>query len=643
MGQRLRVVAWLRFGNKAQLTKGLQGFAAHEAPGYFEADQWDVDGLDARVSIDAELPGDFTNVERPFMEIVRCAQRGYVDYFEEGNARIYGGGKGPLKRWACASVDRGFIMPEGTMPLPWPEGAQRMVLEGSLSFADAKAAGAVGAQLPVRLPFMQEDGAVRELRLGTDAWKVDGASLAVGVAIVGPAPALATAVVEAMMLVSAKAKGGALVLYTPFGTHTVKAGAKHAFEARRKTPEGALPEVAPVDAKEPVARAEAPAAAPAAPVAQKKKARAAAPSEDLPLAGDPRVAGARSVAGGVVVWGGRAITVFDAALAPVRTFALEGEDWSWTIKDVVALDEGRFAVVFDGWRTLGLLDARTGEKAIVRTEHSSVKEAHRFGDAIVSCGAFAGLVQVHRGADEIARFDAGHPIDKLAVLPDGTGVCVGHDGSSRWDLARAAKLADLGSRTDVHVFADGRWLLEKYGELEGGDGWDVRFSLDVGNSHTVGEVDAKTLFAFSSSGRSVHLVDRATGAQTALATGHKKDLGAFRRVDDGLWASHARSMPGLNERFGFDGTVRLFAQDGWAPAGVLDTKAPVRALVPLGRGRCALLFDDPIRGKEIALVRGAEVVGAVKAKKAIAGALAMDGDRLLWWSKDGAARVRAVG
>ncbi|MFO0757817.1 MAG: hypothetical protein U0359_15080 [Byssovorax sp.] len=46
MGQDLRVVSWLRFGNKAQLTKGLRAFAEHAAPGYYDADAWEQRDLD---------------------------------------------------------------------------------------------------------------------------------------------------------------------------------------------------------------------------------------------------------------------------------------------------------------------------------------------------------------------------------------------------------------------------------------------------------------------------------------------------------------------------------------------------------------------------------------------------------------------
>ena len=106
MGQLLRVAAWLRFASQSQLTKGLEGFAKHEAPGFFEARQWAVRQLDARLCLESELPGDFSDVEAPFIEMFRAARWGYIDYFEEGNDRRQGDSRDPVKRWSCHNVPR---------------------------------------------------------------------------------------------------------------------------------------------------------------------------------------------------------------------------------------------------------------------------------------------------------------------------------------------------------------------------------------------------------------------------------------------------------------------------------------------------------------------------------------------------------
>src|SRR5262249_39398219 len=155
------------FGNKAQLAKGLNGFVANEAPGYFEPANWDVDGLDAFVRIDSELPGDFDNVERAFIAMFSAAKFCYVDYFEAGNRRIYAGSEGPLKRW-CRAFATKYVFPEGTMALEWAGPDGPIVLDGAIQFADEKSAQAIRAQLPLRMPFLAKEDGARELRLGED-------------------------------------------------------------------------------------------------------------------------------------------------------------------------------------------------------------------------------------------------------------------------------------------------------------------------------------------------------------------------------------------------------------------------------------------------------------------------------------------
>jgi hypothetical protein len=625
MSQRLRVVGWLRFGNKAQLTKGLEGFAANEAPGYFESDHWEITGLDARVRIDSELPGDFDNVERGFMAMFGAAKHGYVDYFEDGNTRIYGGHKGPFKRWARAFANK-WVFPEGTMGLGLPAPDATLVLGGSVQFADEKAAKAAKDQLPFRLPYLDTKEA-KELRLGDDVFRVEGKTLALAAVVTGPANVLEDAIAEALMAAAAKAKAGAFTVHPPRGRIDIKAGGKRTFDAVREAapPSDPFPRIAPVDPKSPLPEK------PEDPKA-KKKASAEAPQ----LEGHAKVVGAkRFPSGHLAVWGGNELTIFSSALAPLHTFSLAREEdaYGWPIEDVLELGAGRFAIHYESWSRIDLLDLAARTKETIVTSHSGVKGAAALGGKIVSW-SYSGKVLVHDGLEQKVEIQTADSLDRVVILPDGTGIAIVSMGAAtRWNLETGAKIADLEKCTAVHVLSNGTFLLEDYGKFSG----DIRFTVDEGNSHTVIEVDETTLAIFSSSQRKLTLVDRASGKKREIATGHKKDLGGLVRLSDDLWVTHGKSMPGLNERFGFDAVLMFWTRD-WEKLSELDIRAPVRAIVPFGAGKCAVLFDGPVAGKEMHILDGRKPLAVIKAKKAIAGAVSSD-DKLLYWSKDFIARV----
>jgi hypothetical protein len=167
-------------------------------------------------------------------------------------------------------------------------------------------------------------------------------------------------------------------------------------------------------------------------------------------------------------------------------------------------------------------------------------------------------------------------------------------------------------------------------------------SIDEGHSHHVTQVSDDEILVHSQSQRGFVILSLRDGARREVDTGHTKSLGAVVRLDERLWMSHARSMPGLNERFGFDGTARVWEQGSWSEVGSHDTKAAIREIVPLGEGRAALLLDDVVRGKEVPVydARRSRLAGTAKgARKSVSGALALPDGRLLLWSKDGRARV----
>ena len=346
MGQRLRVVGWLRFGNKAQLTKGLRAFAENEAPGYYEADAWSVEGLDAHIRLDVELPGDFDNVERPFLGMSWASAYGYVDYFEDGNDKIHGGPQnGPLKRWNTGHLNRQlkWVSPYGTSGLAYPRGDVILTVSGRLRFDEASDAEKALGSLPLRLPYLDREGA-RELRLGADVVRREGGEIVIEAAIEAP-----TQVVEPLnevfRMLAAKAKTGKITLREPSWTSTAAAGSKKIERAslREKPVAGEATPVHTVDATAPIVRAaEAPPAEAKTSAGKKKATAKAAATDDVTLEGHPGgIAGAALLPGGrLAAWGGRSVSFFEADLSLAYTGSIATEidsNFAWPVNGVVGL------------------------------------------------------------------------------------------------------------------------------------------------------------------------------------------------------------------------------------------------------------------------------------------------------------------
>lgn len=219
MPQHLRVAGWLRFANRAALTRALKTFAEYEAPSYFAVADWRIEGLDTHLAINRELPGDFDDVGVGFWKMASGARHGYVDYFETG-------GSGPsyreVRRWACGLMDKRWPLGRD---VPFVADDEPMLLSGSLSFADAAVAAQAIERLPLRLPVLGETG-LTELVIDRDAVRANELSLAAAATIVAPPAIYEDAILEALSAIAAPAKSGSLHLTRANRKHRVKAGSK---------------------------------------------------------------------------------------------------------------------------------------------------------------------------------------------------------------------------------------------------------------------------------------------------------------------------------------------------------------------------------------------------------------------------------
>lgn len=219
--------------------------------------------------------------------------------------------------------------------------------------------------------------------------------------------------------------------------------------------------------------------------------------------------------------------------------------------------------------------------------------------------------------------------------------------SVRWNPRTGAVLDEYGAQTGVHALSKGRFLLEKYGvfELRGTESGSapLSFTLDEGNSHRVFAIsdDEIVVPVYESLGT----VSLRTGEPVCRATGHTKPIEGLFRAGNNRWLTHARSLPGLNERFGFDGTLRVFEEATWDEVAHHDTKAPIRALLPLTENRFAVLLDHSICGRSVPIFdfdRG-KITGTIEGpKKEVLGVLPLPNDRALVWAKDKTARIVAT-
>lgn len=243
MGQNLRVVGWLRFANKAQLNKGLDAFSALAAPEYYRRESWEIEGLDAHIRLDVELPGDFDDVERPFTEMARHAAFGYVDYFEQGNDRITPNALpgSTVKRWVVKWIDkkRPEVDPRGTSgvhlePAAGPFG-RPLHLKGSFTFDDADKL-AQAARETFRLPFLTREG-VHEIRLGAGVFAPSAKAVSIDVAVSAPIWTISEPLIEVLRAVSAKAVKGSVSLTSDSSIkHVVEAGGKLQTTSGKKSP-----------------------------------------------------------------------------------------------------------------------------------------------------------------------------------------------------------------------------------------------------------------------------------------------------------------------------------------------------------------------------------------------------------------------
>jgi hypothetical protein len=519
-----------------------------------------------------------------------------------------------------------MLVPEGTGALGWPTEDSTLVLGGAVKFADEKAALSVMEQLPLRIPFLTK-ASVLELRLGRDAFHVEGKTLSLAARVTGPANVLEGAIEEALRAIATKAKSGALTMHGLGERMEIQAGGKRTFGPRHETaPANSFPAIAPIDPRK------TPLAAKPAATNGKKGAAAEPPA----LEGHAKVSGAKRLPSGcVAVWGGAVATIYTSELAPLHSFPLKDrpDEYAWPVSGVFELGHDRVAVTHESWSDVDVLDLEARSRQVLRTSHSSVHGAAALDKRLVTWG-YAGKISVHEGLEERLVIDAGDSLNTVAVLPDKTAIAIASDKATRWNLETGAKVADLGKKTHVHVLTDGSFLLENYGVFE-------KFTIDKGNPQEIVEVDPRTFAVFSQHHRQVHLVDRASGKTKKKIDAQQKYIGGVVRVG-AQWATHGKSTPGLNERFGFDGTVRLWSED-WTMTDEIDTKSPVRSLIPLGGAWFALLFDDALKSKELHVYEGAKSRATYKAKKPIAGALVLEDGRVLYWSKDGIARIISRG
>jgi hypothetical protein len=653
MGQRLRVAGWLRFGSKTGLEKALRAFASLAAPEYYDESAWDVEGLDAHIAIDTELPGDFTGVEKPFIEMIRPAAFGYVDYFEEGNLEISAsrGSTGPLKRWAVAHVDKKLKMigPWGTMGLGYPKADETVLLSGAFDFADAKGAAAAIAA-PIRLPYIADSG-VRELRLAGKALALAGARLKVEAAITGPWEQLQEPLIEALMALSIKASSGAVTVRGGAYNHEVSAKAKVAKSttmAKATAPKGAA-RLAPVDPSATPAPAARPAPAAPAPAAAGKRGtkKAAAEAPFVMLDDQGPVQGARVLSDGrLFTWGGGKATFWSLPdVAPLHTFSLAagGEGGGvWPIRGASEVPGGRVLVFHEMDGDVELLDGQSGELRRLKGHGQSVLGAASEGDLLLTWSRDCTFRTWSLDGEERRTFRAVDDGDASQVAPlgDGTFLVITSGPARRMRAATGEVVEELGALTAAHPIGRGRHVLEHYGEFKLRGGGALSFVLDKGNAHQVHPLgEGHVVIAAHADFHEVSLHD---GSMRAIATGHTKDVKYLAALGGGLWATHGRSMPGLNERFGFDGRLKVWAEGAWTELSSYDAQVPIAQAIPLRGGRVALLLDDAVRGKEVPIIdaRKGWLSTTVKGpKKAVLGALELPDGRLLVWAKDRSARI----
>jgi hypothetical protein len=179
------------------------------------------------IALDRELPGGIRDAEEGFVAVYREATRGYLDYFEQGktddlppeHVRIFG--QTPIWRWARFGYSHPLPMRDR---IAFASPLRDAWLTGKLSFESEEEAQKARASLPGRIPFLTADG-VLELRLDETAFSPEGATLTASATLRIPLE-VCEAICEALGVLGAKAKSGALVLLAPPLRYEVVAGAK---------------------------------------------------------------------------------------------------------------------------------------------------------------------------------------------------------------------------------------------------------------------------------------------------------------------------------------------------------------------------------------------------------------------------------
>jgi len=643
MGQDLRVAGWLRFGNQAQLAKGLRAFAGDAAPGYYDENSWDISGLDAQIRLEVELPGDFTRVEVPFMAMVKAAVAGYVDYFEDGKKEFYGGGTGPVARWVVHQIDKRhkFMFASGTTSHAFPGAREKSVvnLTGKLTFESSKAVEqTLGEAKLFRLPFLTSKG-IDELRLGADAFTVSGKSLTAALAIHGNARVLEAPVRELARALSLKAKTGALdVTGGDTMERTITPKGKIAMRTNtKKLPE--LTKVAPV-----AARSALPAGA-AAPVEKQ--------AENVTLL-KPAAATKNAMllsSGRLVTWSDGSISFWDLpSLAPAWSVKLgtkHDPDFAWPITGVTELEQSRVVVYHEMNGDLDLVDPARKERNRLELHGHSVYGVQKLADRCLSW-SLDGTAQTFTASGEpLTKFETkvDGRVDAVHAMADGTVYVRADDKLVSYNLESGERIAEHGKCELLSSLPGGRVLigLETHHELRDATGTLATFDFapEYGTTVVVGGEDRYFLHAYHA--RIVHELRKTSRGWTsrAIITQHTKNVGGVVPLGDGLIVTHARTMPGLDEQFGFDGTVR-FWDDAFEPIGSIDMRAPIERIIALPGGRGAVVMRDALRGKEVAIVdaRKAKIATTLKGpKKPVGGALWIPDRGLLVWSADKTTRI----
>jgi WD40 repeat protein len=660
MGQRLRVVGWLRFGNKSQLGKGLTGFLGRAPSEYFNETAWQIEGLDAHLALDTELAGDFTEVDRCFVEMIQAAAFGYVDYFEEGDTHPcdFTGKPHPVRRWAVNFHDRKFLPVMCWLGLGFPAGDTAIEVTGAYDFADEKAAAAAVAG-GFRLSYLTAQ-AVRELRLDR-AITLAGSRVTLAARIQAPWTQVGEPLIEVVRALGHKATAGQIAMRGDRVREILGPKAKKPKGKEPPSPTAPLPSIEPVDP------AQSPPAATSSTPAE--KAPAGEESKDAAQGKGAKGKGAKGKAtakpaGAVVLEAGRGSGKGAVVLSDGRLIT-----WGDTQASLWSLPEGALLHTFStakpgegGWMITGVTEVAPGKVAAFHESDGDIElldlEGRDVQRLVGHRNTVLGLVGL---ADRMLSWShdrtvrawslAGEPLGTLVswkvaycrqftLLDDGSFVLACDEESGRFRSDTGESIEPLGKISACHRLPGGRYLLENYGHfaLHGGPA-PLSFVIDEGNSHAIVPCGEGVLVPVRWGARFASLAD---GSVREAIKGHSKDLGTALPVGDGLWVTHGRSMPGLNERFGFDGTLKTWAEGSWDEVASCDLKAPIAQALPLRGGRVALRLDDALRSKEIPLVdaRSGRLLTTLKGpKKAVLGLRELPDGQLLAWSKDGSTRL----